>query len=67
MPELSIANLTPSHARQVLESGGAGNVVKPNLITLPACRVITAGILSRSLHPVTHRQARHIGAFRNRV
>ncbi|CAK9089471.1 unnamed protein product [Durusdinium trenchii] len=30
---------------------------KPNLITLPACRVIVAGILNRSLHPVTHRQA----------
>lgn len=43
--------------KQVLESGGAGNAVKPNLITLPACRVITAGILNRSLHPVTHRQA----------
>ena len=33
------------------------STVKPNLITLAACRLITAGIMNRSLHPVTHRQA----------
>lgn len=30
---------------------------KPNLISLQACRLITAAVLNRGLHPVTHRQA----------
>lgn len=39
------------------EAVGMSSTVKPNLITLDACRLITAGIMNRSLHPVTHRQA----------
>jgi len=40
-----------------VEAVGMSSTVKPNLITLAACRLITAGIMNRSLHPVTHRQA----------
>ena len=39
--------------RAVVSSTGN---TKPNQITMHACRLITAGILSRSLQPVTHRQ-----------
>ncbi|CAE7403436.1 fadB [Symbiodinium sp. KB8] len=39
--------------RAVVSSTGN---TKPNLITMHACRLITAGILTRSLQPVTHRQ-----------
>eukprot|EP00931_Biecheleriopsis_adriatica_P059754 TRINITY_DN35814_c0_g1_i1.p1 TRINITY_DN35814_c0_g1~~TRINITY_DN35814_c0_g1_i1.p1 ORF type:complete len:3403 (-),score=723.69 TRINITY_DN35814_c0_g1_i1:308-10516(-) len=38
-------------------TGLAGGGQKPSNISLKACRLLVAGILSRSLHPVTHRQA----------
>jgi len=41
-----------------LSSSVAGNsAVKPNTISLQACRLLVESILHRSLHPVTHRQS----------
>eukprot|EP00930_Biecheleria_cincta_P021490 TRINITY_DN1591_c0_g1_i1.p1 TRINITY_DN1591_c0_g1~~TRINITY_DN1591_c0_g1_i1.p1 ORF type:complete len:3401 (-),score=659.74 TRINITY_DN1591_c0_g1_i1:53-10255(-) len=52
---------TQTFRREVCEkataTGSGPNIVKPNCISLRACRMLTADILVRGLHTITHRQA----------